>query len=246
MRLVPFYPNNEYRIIQRKYVVAEFRFSDFLENDREKLKQEAAFLSNNVNNRAANSGDRRSSENLLNDAIAGLLAEYATMYLINLCDLGNAFRPKSDSSYDQIDIIWEQEHATYTIEVRSSFVRNGIDFALYAVDKNTKLPYFDILGPYYQDSYKPTYEEIRDFYSRVLFKGDNKNVMDRFINNDEEFYLIGFYPGKAMITLDYHKKLFPGSAFTKAGNLSGDYYVSPIVNIMDIDTVIDLFQERQD
>ena len=177
----------------------------------------------------------------MNDAIAGLLAEYATMYLINLYDLGNAFRPKGNSSYNQVDIICEQEHETYTIEVRSSFVRNGIDFALYAVDKNTKLPYFDILGPYYQDSYKPKYEEIRDFYSRVLFNDVKEDVMSRFINNDEEFYLIGFYPGKAIINLDYHKKLYPGSAFTKTGNLSGDYYVSPIVNIMDIDTVFELF-----
>lgn len=241
MRLVTYYPESPNTIIQREYVVATFRFSDFSEKDREELKKEALFLSNNVNNRAANSGDYRSAENLLNDAIAGLLAEYATMYLINSFDLGNAFRPKSNSSYNQVDIICEKEQETYTIEVRSSFVRNGIEFALYHVNKKTKLPYFDILGPYYQESYKPNYEEIRDFYSRVLFDGKKEKVMNRFINNDEEFYLIGFYPGEAIIELDYHKKLYPGSAFTKTGNLSGDYYVSPIVNIMDIDTFFELF-----
>lgn len=111
--------------------------------------------------------------------------------------------------------------------MRSSFVNNGIPFALFAVNKNTHETYFDVLGSYYQQSHKFDYETPKDAYARVLFKGNKYTVYQRFIEQNELFYIIGFMDGPTLINLNYHKPLTPNSAFSKHGSLTGSYYVSP-------------------
>lgn len=224
--------STEPNLVNRDYVVMEFRFSDFSEGDKEKIKQDAEELSQKANKKGANSGKTRPSKVVENDAYAGVLAEFATVYYLNSLDLGTAFRPKVTDLSNQIDILWEfSEDLSKTIEVRSSFVKNGLDFGLFVIDKLTEQPYFDIIGPYYQEGLKNNYEPVKNLYARVLFEGKKYNVKNRFIEKDEPFYLIGFISGEELIGLDYHKTLTDKD---ETNLVSGDYYAAPINKIWDI------------
>ncbi|MBS5359001.1 MAG: hypothetical protein KHX87_07860 [Streptococcus parasanguinis] len=219
-------------LVARDYVVMEFRFSDFSEDDKEKIKQDAEELSQKANKKGANSGEKRTAIVVENDAYAGVLAEFATVYYLNSLNLGRAFRPKVTDLSNQIDVVWEfNDNLSKTVEVRSSFVNNGLVFGLFVIDDKTKQPYFDIIGPYYQKNYKADYEPTKDLYARVLFEQKKYDIKNRFIKNDEPFYLIGLLSGKELIKLDYHKSLTENDA---TNIVDGDYYVAPINHIWDI------------
>ena len=220
-------------LVERDYVVVEFRFSDFRDDDKEKIKQDAEELSKKANKKGANSGKERTAKVVENDAYAGVLAEFATVYYLNSLKIGNAFRPKVTDLSNQIDVVWEfNKDLSKTVEVRSSFVKNGLDFGLFVIDNSTNQPYFDIIGPYYQKDYKTNYEPVKDLYARVLFEKTKYDVKNRFIEKDEPFYLIGFLSGKKLIELNYHKSLTEKDA---TNLVSGDYHVAPINEIWDIE-----------
>lgn len=219
-------------LVGRNYVVVEFRFSDFSDDDKEKIKQDAEELSEKANKKGANSGEKRTDKVVENDAYAGVLAEFATVYYLNSLNLGIASRPEVTDLSNQIDVVWEfNKDLSKTVEVRSSFLKNGLDFGLFVIDNSTNQPYFDIIGPYYQKNYKTNYEPVKDLYARVLFEKTKYDVKNRFIEKDEPFYLIGFLSGEKLIELDYHKSLTEKDA---TNLVSGDYYVAPINRIWDI------------
>lgn len=58
-------------LVGRNYVVVEFRFSDFSDDDKEKIKQDAEELSEKANKKGANSGEKRTDKVVENDAYAG-------------------------------------------------------------------------------------------------------------------------------------------------------------------------------
>lgn len=221
--------------IQRDYTICKFRFSDFCAQTQEIIIREAEALALNANNGAANNGVVRDEITKLNDAYAGILAEFATLFFLNQIIPNSAARPAFSNTSNQIDLLWYYfgNPLPLKLEVRSSFVNNGLQFGLFNVDKRTQKTYFDVLGPYYQQSYKTHYEPPKDAYVRVLFEGRKYNVKERFITNDEPFYLIGFMDGQKLIKMNYHKSLTANNAFTKHGSLTGDYYVAPINFISD-------------
>ena len=233
--------STEPNLVNRDYVVMEFRFSDFSEGDKEKIKQDAEELSQKANKKGANSGEARPPKVVENDAYAGVLAEFATVYYLNSIGHGTAFRPEVTDLSNQIDVEREfSENISITIEVRSSFVKNGLDFGLYAINQSTNKPYFDIIGPYYQEGLKNNYEPAKDFYARVLFEDAKYNVKNRFIEKNEPFYLIGFISGKKLIKLDYHKPL---TEKDETNLTNGDYYVAPINEIWDISNFKNVVQK---
>lgn len=67
-----------------------------------------------------------------------------------------------------------------TIEVRSSCVRNGLNFALFKVNKDHK-QYIYVIGPYYNVTYK-SYENMKDFYMRVIYVGETASVYSSIMN----------------------------------------------------------------
>lgn len=223
--------------VSRNYTVYEFHFSDFDSQTKKTIIREAENLAINANNGAANNGGTRSPIVKQNDAYAGILAEFATLKFLNFLKPNSATRPVVNSTANQIDLLWSYQSNKFTLEVRSSFVNNGLEFGLFAVNPKTNQTYFDVLGPYYQQSYKKQYESFKDAYVRVLFVGKKYDVKNRFVNKDESFYLIGFMDGQQLINMNCHKSLTPNSAFTKHGSLTGDYYVAPINYICDIDKV---------
>ena len=220
-------------LVDRDYVVVEFRFSDFSDDDKQKIKQDAEELSKRANKKGANSGKKRSDKVVENDAYTGVLAEFATVYYLKSLNFGIVFRPDVTNLSNQIDIEWQfNEKLSKTIEVRSSFVKNGLNFGLFVIDNRTNQPYFDIIGPYYQKKYKTDYEPMKDLYARVLFEKTKYDVKNRFMEKDEPFYLIGFLSGKKLIELNYHKSLTEKDA---TNLVSGDYHVAPINLIWDIE-----------
>ena len=158
-------------LVGRNYVVVEFRFSDFSDDEKEKIKQDAEELSEKANKKGANSGEKRTDKVVENDAYAGVLAEFATVYYLNSLNLGIASRPEVTDLSNQIDVVWEfNKDLSKTVEVRSSFVKNGLDFGLFVIDNSTNQPYFDIIGPYYQKNYKTNYEPVKDLCTCFIRK----------------------------------------------------------------------------
>lgn len=222
--------------ISRNYTILEINYSDFTETEQLEILSEANKILNNAHSRAANSNIIRNEKTKENDAFAGILAEFAIMKFLNSLQQNSAYRPIITSTKNQIDIIWKYQKIDFSLEVRSSFVRNGIEFALYAINPAKEETYFDVLGPYYQE-YKTTYDNQRDVYARVLFSGNKYNVKERFITQKESFYIIGFMYGEYLVNLNLHKSLeSDDSTFSKFGSKTGDYLVSPINNITDIET----------
>lgn len=225
--------------IKRTYTIAEFKFSDFNKIDQKNIIESANELFYNVNNKAANTGKQRNSKTIENDAYSGMLAEFATLsYLQSCSNVTHAARPQARNLQNQIDITINCSSSSgsksKSIEVRSSFARNGIQFALFKLNKLTKKPYFDIIGPYYQSNYKVSYEPLKDIYFRVLFQGTNYNVKERFINNNESFFIVGYQLAQVFIESGFEKVLTPGSAIKKEGEIKGKYFVLPIDRIIDL------------
>ena len=223
--------------ISREYLILKVDYSDFNDDEKRKIHDDALTLINYAHSSAANTNITRDGITKENDAYAGILAEFAVTKLLNTIVSNSAYRPNTVSSQNQIDILWNYKNVKYSIEVRSSFVRNGIPFALYAFNYQNNSTYFDIIGPYKQ-GYKPEYDSQKDVYARVLFNGAKFNVKNRFINNNEPFYIIGFIDGNKLKNLDFHKTLKEENAtFSKSGSVVGDYFVAPINKIIDVGTL---------
>lgn len=150
----------------RPFFIAKYQFyyqSELFDKTiLNKITETGELLANSVNDKAANaSTTSRNKDRKLSNGIAGVLAEYCWKNFLNTVSL-NLLVKETDytSATNQVDL--ETLHLNKTIEVRSSFPRNGVEFAI--CSKNYE---FDILGPY-KNNYKP--DEIqKDFYLRTLY-----------------------------------------------------------------------------
>jgi hypothetical protein len=154
------------------------------------FETKAKELAKRVNSYKANeSSNKRDDITLLANNFIGIISEYAWKYFINLTTIDTILMETEMTDVsNQIDLIHLKTKKT--IEVRSSFVTNGIDFAIFH-EKG-----FDIIGPY-MNGVKPA-ENEKDFYLRTLFHYDNKKI-NSFIqdvkNSDDKnpfkIYLVG-------------------------------------------------------
>lgn len=172
-------PKNENNI-DREYLIVKATFKN---NDQmlEKLKNRAWNLAKQVNPHKANdSTNTRDKENLIRDAMGGVLSETAWYHYINLVFGENtvSFTEMTDTSA-QIDLMLNNGK---TIEIRSSFPRNGVKFALC----NEHYNFRNICK--YSNLYKPS-EIDKDFFGCVLFQTSKANILDP--NSDIVLYLIG-------------------------------------------------------
>lgn len=229
------------KIERTEYHIVEISYADFSVSQKKELLEEATKLLVSINPHSANTGEIRSTKTQENDVYAGLLAEFATMIFLNSKFKDSAIRPISTTGINQVDIKWKYLEKEYDLEVRSSFVKNGLEFALFAKNPKTNESYFDVIGPYYQKKYKTNYESVKDLFFRVLFTGNKYNIYDRFINNNEKFYIIGAMAGKNIIDENKHKPLTPSSSVQKYSQFDGDYYIAPINKIGDIKQFLNHF-----
>jgi len=147
-------------------------------------------LAQKVNPGAANFGSvQRDKARIESNSIAGLLAEYIWIDFIRHHQIkcqATAF----DEAKKQIDI--ELTDSQKTIEVRSSFPRNGLQFALCHPTYQ-----FDVIGPYIND-YKSG-EIKKDFYVRTLFPFQSNELINRIKQDNFEVYLTGGATWEMMI-----------------------------------------------
>lgn len=184
----------------------------------------------NLNIGQANSSEKRSLNIVEIDNLSGIIAEYACYEVLKWrYGKKSVFKPGNNSSYNQVDL---ELYNGKTIEVRSSCVRNGIDFAIFAQNRNIKNEqYFDVIGPY-SNGYKKV-ELWKDYYMRVLYECDKRNFMDLLKKPIVRLYITGGVAKKMMGDPNYYqiKHLTPAGGQVK---IESDYRVIPLAKSLDI------------
>ena len=154
--------------VRRIYRVVKAVFNNTAENAKD-IRNKAWQLAMQVNpHKANNATDTRTKERLILDAMGGVLSELAWHDYINRV-FGQdtvSFTPFNTATA-QIDLLLKNGK---TIEVRSSFPRNGIKFAIC----NERYNFKNICK--YENLYKPS-ETDKDFFACVLFETQKKDLM---------------------------------------------------------------------
>lgn len=194
-------------------------------------------IEHKLNPGQANSSEKRSDEIIKIDNLAGVIAEYCCYDILKyeLKDVITVEKPVSNSSYNQIDI--SLNNSKKTIEVRSSFAQNGVDFALFAKDKEkTDEQYFDVIGPY-SNGYKPG-EILKDYYMRVIYSFEKKKFIEKIKNNDLHLFITGGVTCEMMTnpSVSQQKHLKPEGGEVK---IESDYFVVPLGKSLDYDDFIE-------
>ena len=151
------------------------------------ILNQAKQIASNVNQKSANNSNKlRERDSLITDNFIGVLSEYSWKIAINALLVHTTVKEcESLDMSNQIDL--KTLKGNYNIEVRASFVRNGIKFAL----DRSKYP-FDIIGPYINE-YKSE-EKPKDFYLRCLYHFNNQNKSDFIYTVNHQgihIYLVG-------------------------------------------------------
>lgn len=195
----------------------------------EDVRQKAELINNRLNSFSASSGIIRSDETVTADNLLGLIAEYAC-YEVLQNELGcqNVIKPQSNSSYNQIDI---QLSSGDTIEVRSSCIRNGLEFALFSVNRTTNRQYIDVIGPYYNNAYK-SYENTKDFYMRVIYIGETASIFSHILAGEEIVLYITGGATKEMLSEIGYRKYMTSPADSRAKK-KGNYLVVQMSDSFD-------------
>jgi len=181
-----------------------------------------------LNKGGANTSEIRPEEIVEIDNKSGLIAELACEeILVWLYGSDNVRKPNNMSSNNQIDIIIGEK----TIEVRSSCVRNGVDFAIFAPDKkNGNDSYFDVIGPY-SNGYKPG-EIAKDYYLRVLYEVEKKHFNSLLMREYLRLYITGGATKEMMNDPQKYKikHLIPAGGEVE---IESDYRVIPLAKSLD-------------
>jgi len=171
----------------RNFRAVKVIFDQNYNNDRkfiESLLVKGKELANEVNKSAANNSSlNRDDDRVLINCTAGILAEVCWKKCINYYyNQEYVTETNFDKAANQIDL--KIIHSNKTIEVRSSFPKNGINFALCH-----PIYEFDVIGPY-TNSVKPS-EPAKDFYVRTLYP-INASCFFEFLEQESiEFFLTG-------------------------------------------------------
>lgn len=201
-------------------------------NDGEWMRRVSAYaevICPNLNLGQANTSKKRLMSTVEIDNLSGVIAESACDSVLRW-QFGdeNIIKPPADNAVNQIDI---KLNTGKTIEVRSSCVRNGIDFAVFTRDKNnTAQQYFDVIGPY-SNGYKPG-EHLKDYYMRVLYGCDKKQFMTLL----DKPVLTLFITGGATKAMMLDKNFYQNKHLVPAGGqvqVESDYRVIPLGKSLD-------------
>lgn len=195
-----------------------------------------------LNRGQANTSGQRSITTVEIDNLMGQIAERACETLLKW-KFGdqNIIQPPYEGSINQIDIKLINGK---TIEVRSSCVRNGIDFALFAKNKdNAEQQYFDVIGPY-SNGYKPG-ERLKDYYMRVLYCCDKNDYISLLKKPILTFYFTGGATKSMMQDKNYYqiKHLVPAGGQVKE---ESDYKVIPLGKSLDATQFLDVLAKEND
>lgn len=196
----------------------------------------------NLNFGQANSSEKRELSVVEIDNLSGLIAEYACHEILSWrYGKDRIMKPQNNTSYNQIDL---KLYNGKTIEVRSSCVRNGIDFAIFSKNKNVAgEQYFDVIGPY-SNGYKKI-ELFKDYYMRVLYECDKRNFMDLLKKPTIRLYITGGATKEMMKDVDCYqiKHLTPADGQVE---VESDYRVIPLAKSLDINEFFAVLEREND
>lgn len=199
----------------------------------------ANMITPNLNKGGANTSEERTDDIVEIDNRSGLIAELACEEILSwLYGKNNVSKPSNMSSHNQIDIMIGGK----TVEVRSSCVRNGIDFAIFAPDKkNNNDSYFDVIGPY-SNGYKPG-EIEKDYYLRVLYEVEKKQFDSLLMKEYLRLFITGGATKQMMNDpLKYKvKHLIPAGGEVE---IESDYRVIPLAKSLDATEFFDTLEKE--
>lgn len=219
-----------------RVVVLTFNYLDDDKTIIDRVIDSGTRLANKVNPAAANNASqKRKIERLINNSIAGVLAEYCWKKFINNEANGNIVDfTEFNGASAQIDLITLKSNKL--IEVRSSFPRNGLEFAIcHAVYE------FDILGPY-SNQVKPG-EIQKDFYTRALFHiPAGKTFLESLKGGDFKVYLTGGATWEMMTddSFSKNKNLLPEDTVIASELEESTYRVVPFSKALDTIEIYEL------
>lgn len=224
--------NHNPNYIDRKYSIVKVTISQ-ADSEYKMILDEAIKLAQNTHSQAANSSTpNRDTNRKKADAFIGLLAEYAWRSYFNQ-ELGkDSAKPVACTDVKtQIDL---KLFDKLTVEVRSSFAKNGYAFALCSDKYN-----FKNIGPY-TNTIKES-EPQKDLYCGVLFEGNEKEkLLDQ---QTITFYLAGSSTWEMMLEKgkDVDLTVGSGSDIDKAGNYRVVFYKDS----MDVKELITYLEEKR-
>lgn len=153
--------------IERVHVLVEGNLDKGSDKYNDVIER-AGKLAAAVNPGAANASEmQRDKERVMQDALAGMIAEQSWLAYINHTFGGVANPTAFETANGQIDIRLDNGEL---LEVRSSFVRNGIKFGVCSDKYN-----FNVIGAY-SNLYKAG-EVQKDYYLLVLFETEKNKIL---------------------------------------------------------------------
>jgi len=222
---------DKYSKRENPFTVVEYIFNYFDSNDKKFIDEcikEGKKLSIKVNPNAANlSSTSRTSTKVFINSVAGILAEKTWLHFLSQIKI-DAISTIYDNPKNQIDIYLTE--LKKTIEIRSSFPRNGVEFALCHPKYQ-----FDIIGPYKND-YKSN-EFKKDYYGRVLYPFSVYSFWKTLKSNNLKVYLTGGATWKMMgdNNISIKKDLIPEDIYNiELVNKKSQYLVIPFSKALDM------------
>ena len=224
----------KYAVSKKNFVCLEVEISTE-SNWYKSVFSEAKKIESKLNKGQANTSEERSEDIVEIDNLAGVIAEYACFAVLRYYFKDAVEKPSSDKPVNQIDIMFSG--IKKTVEVRSSFVKNGIDFALFnRPNDKDKEQYFDVIGPY-SNGYKPG-EIIKDYYMRVLYEGKKEEFKDVIDQKKIRLYITGGVTADMIEnkSISQVKHLKPKGGEVK---LESDYIVVPMGESLEFPVFIE-------
>ncbi len=195
---------------------------------QETLK-EASIILPHLNLGQANTSLNRNKQSVEADNLSGILAERVCKeFFLDRYGPQYVTRKSTNSSVNQIDI----QIVNKTVEVRSSCIRNGINFAIFkrdSVDINKQ--YVDVIGPYI-NQYKPS-ELGKDYYLRVIYPMGISCFMKMWNNNQ---WISLYITGGATRNMMYDSNLVQNKHLTPKNSdvtFASDYSTIPLGRSLD-------------
>lgn len=225
-------PYNKECGARRFFTCLEVRIPKNGEFIRDILRQ-ASIIEPKLNKGKANDSTPRDAKTVAQDNLAGLIAENTCRRILE-CRYGVEVIDQSastDSSIDQIDIKLSNGK---TIEVRSSGIRNGLEFAIFSTNAKTKTSYIDVIGPYFND-YKPC-ETPKDYYLRPIYTFDLKDFNKYFAASDTiTLFILGGATRRMMNDDGTYvvKKFYPDGFERFVPKNATKYRAVPMLNALD-------------
>ncbi|MDU3176664.1 hypothetical protein [Anaerococcus sp.] len=227
-------PNKEYfrplKKIEREYTILEVHYSDFSEKEKNLFNIIYNYNIDYLEKLAPSQPEDIKNLNSFRYAFSRVAMLKLQEYYNNI----TVAVENGDESYFDIKININGDE--YSVGSYMLPVKNGLGFALFALDNRIETPYFHIRGAKYTTEKAEELEIEKDFYFMMLYDiNEISDPQEKFIDNDEPVYIIGGLPGSL-----FNEHSYPTTyenKFDEDAAWEGTYQTLPIDWIFDIDEI---------